>query len=152
MGSSSANFMSLFNDSQAARLVVTFKAIDDSLTQSLALLDPRGARNLFSLHWADATVEQYEQFRDGTERLRSAMREFLTYCQIPLPQPTISAVWNARTALMTGIVSLEDCGPKAMRGYGELPQESAEFLTAGLKSLAQTLKQMQARLAQPVSP
>ncbi len=141
--------MSLFNESQSARLVVTFKAIDDSLTQALALLDPAGARNLFSLHRADATAEQYARFRIETERLRTAMREFLTEVGIAIPPPTISAVWNARTALMTAIVSLEDCGPKAMRGYGELASEAAPVLTAGLKRLSQMLAQMQAQLSQP---
>jgi hypothetical protein len=141
--------MQLFNESQSARLMVTFKAIDDSLTQALALLDPAGARNLFSLHKADATAQQFAQFRVATKRLRTAMREFLTQVGIAIPPPTISAVWNARTALMTAIVSLEDCGPKAMRGYGELAPEAAPVLTAGLKRLSQMLAHMQAQLAQP---
>lgn len=138
--------MPLFNEGQKARLSVTFKAIDESLARALAQLDPAAAHSLFSTHKPDATAEQYRLFAAATVRIREAMREFLRQNDIPLPEPTISSLWAARAALLTGIVSLEECGPKGLRGYGELQPAAARALESGLPRLRELLAQLEAEL------
>jgi len=103
---------------------------------------------LFSTHQPDATPRQHRVFAEATVRIREALREFLVQNDIPLPEPTISSVWAARAALLTGVVSLEECGPKGMRGYGDLDPQAAKVLQTGLRRLSEMLAQLEAQLTE----
>jgi len=140
--------MSLFNECQRALVVTAFETIDESLDQALSLLDPQGRRSIFSPELADARPEQYRVFREELTQLRSAMREFMVQHGLHLPRPSISSVWSARTALMTAIVTLEECGSSAMCCYGDLSPEAAAALDSGISRLKETLARLQTRLAE----
>jgi hypothetical protein len=139
--------MTLFNENHKARIRVTFEAIDEMLSRSLAMLDPMGPRSPFSMHISDATADQFRQFGDGAARFRAAMQEFMQRHGIPLADPQMSSVWAARSALLTALVSLEELAPKSMRGYGALSAEAGKTLEAELKELIGALGRMQAHLA-----
>lgn len=139
--------MTLFNDNHKARIRVTFEAIDEMLTRALAMLDPAAPRSAFSMHISDATPEQFARFGDEAAEIRAAMQRFMKQYGIPLAEPTLSSVWAARSALLTAVVSLEELGPKSMRGYGSLTPEAAETLDREMRGLIAALGRMQHDLA-----
>lgn len=137
----------LFNENHKARIRVTFEAIDEMLSRALAMLDPAAPRSAFSMHISDATAEQYQRFGEEAARYRAAMQAFMVRHDIPLAKPTLSSVWAARSALLTAIVSLEELGPKSMRGYGSLSTEATQTLEVEIKGLIGSLSRMQSHLA-----
>jgi hypothetical protein len=139
--------MTLFNENHKARIRVTFEAIDEMLSRALVMLDPAGPRSPFSMHISDAAPEQFVSFAEDAARYRAAMQAFMQRHGIPLAEPTLSSVWAARSALLTAIVSLEELGPKSMRGYGSLSPEAAQTLETEMAELIAALGRMQSHLA-----
>jgi len=138
--------MTLFNENHKARIRVTFEAIDEMLSRALQMLDPAAGRSPFSMHVSDATPEQFARFGEKAARYRAMMQAFMQRHGIPQAEPTLSSVWAARSALLTAIVSLEELGPKSMRGYGSLSPEAAQTLESEIQALIAALGRMQAHL------
>lgn len=139
--------MTLFNENHKARIRVTFETIDEMLSRARTMLDPAAPRSPLSIHISDATPEQFARFGEDASQYRAAMQAFMQRHDIPLAEPTLSSVWAARSALLTAIVSLEELGPKSMRGYGSLSPEAAKTLESEVQSLIAVLQRMQRELA-----
>jgi hypothetical protein len=136
----------MFNENHKARIRVTFEAIDEMLSRALVMLNPAGSRSPFSMHITDATHEQFARFGEEAQKIRAAMQSFMQRYGIPLAEPSLSSVWAARSAILTAVVSLEELGPKSMRGYGALSPEAAQTLDAEMRDLIAALQRMQSHL------
>lgn len=140
----------LFNGNHESRLRTTFKYIDELLTQAAGRLDSSTAQSPFSDYHADATPVQHRVTLDHLVRLRSIMLRFLQAHDLPPPEPRTSAVWAARTALMSVETAVEELRPRHLRGYGDLSDEAARELDGLTTQLRDQLRRLEEFLAQGV--
>ena len=124
-------------ESQRNSLLVGFKYIDRLLAEAVAAMEPQDNGAVFTSIVPDATPQQRKAIAEETERLRRLMRLALDTCAIAVPPPEIDSVWNLHTALTTIEITLEEMGPRGLRGYGEVNPETEvgiEILLAQIRT------------------
>jgi len=140
--------MAQLNDNHKQHLLSAFRVIDQRLGEILGLLNPDRGCSPFSDYVPDATPLQHRVVADHVTRIRASMRRILTEQGVILPPPSISSVWAARTGLLSAEIDLEELRPRSMRGYGELPEGSAQQLDAMVMELRTLFETVGSFLAQ----
>jgi GTP-binding protein EngB required for normal cell division len=119
------------NDNHRNALLSGFKYIDRLLGDGLAgIASVADEDAVFSPLVPDATPLQRKVVVSQIARIRRSIRSALSACEIRIRAPTISAVWSLRSLLTAASVSLEELGPKYLKGYGPLDDESAGRILA----------------------
>ncbi len=136
------------NDAQRRHILAVCRRIDELLAETDDRLGPGAQAALFPAYVADASPIQQKRTGDYAQRLRSAMQAALDRLEIAGPRPSVSAVWSARTLLMTAQVAVADLEPRRLGGYGAVREEDARELRALVADLSNWLDQMEAYLAQ----
>jgi hypothetical protein len=136
------------NEAQRRHILVTFRGLDELLAETDERLGAEAGEMLFPSYVADAAPIQKKRTADYARRLRKTMSGFLERTGIPAQQANVSAIWSARTLLMSAQVAMADLEPQRLNGYGNLPDEDARELRALVAELASWLDQMEAYLAQ----
>jgi hypothetical protein len=134
------------NENHRNALLASFRYIDDLLNEALAGLGPRDDGSIFSPTVPDTTPVQRKVIADQAARLRRTLRAALEACAIPLPPPTIGALWNLRCTLISMDIALEDLGQNHLRGYGAIDETTAAGLAALQAQLRAILGELQAYL------
>ena len=136
-------------ESQRNSLLVGFKYIDRLLTEAVAAMDPQDSGAVFTPVVPDVTPHQRKAVAEETERLRRLVRKALDICAIAVPQPEIDAVWNLHTALTTIEITLEEMGPRGLRGYGEVGPETEAGIETMLAEIRAAVGEFKGRLLSP---
>ncbi|HEX4000992.1 MAG TPA: dynamin family protein [Pirellulales bacterium] len=138
----------MFNENHKSHIRTVFQSVDELLSKMLQYLDSTHPPSPFSEHVPDATPVQGRVIADYAVRVRNSMLRLLQTHAIPLAEKRISAVWAARAAIMAARVSVDEMGPRIVRGYGALTDEDARALEAMIAQLQDILNRMDAFLAQ----
>ncbi|MCK7495977.1 MAG: dynamin family protein [Comamonadaceae bacterium] len=136
-----------FTTRHTARLAATFARVDDLLTEAIHRVDLAALRSPFSKYVADVTPVQQQLIFDYAQRVRAAMRAIGERHNIPLPQPTASALLACRTALNDAVTAAEELGPSYMCAYGPLTGELEAELNRVVPQLLDMLDQMEGFIA-----
>ena len=136
------------NESQRRYVSATFAHVDELLEGVLRNLDAPPAPSPFSRHVSDATPVQRKVAGDYIARARELMRAALKRHSVAPTSPTVSGVWASRTLLNSAMIAIEELGPRYLRGYGELPEETSRDVDGTVASLLELLGQMELYLAQ----
>lgn len=136
------------NDAQRRHILAVCRRIDELLAETDNRLGPSTQAALFPNYAADASPIQQKRTADYARCLRSAMQAVLERLEVAVPRAGVSAVWSARTLLMTAQVTVTDLEPQRLAGYGAVPEEDARELRALVAELSNWLDQMEAYLAQ----
>ena len=137
------------SESQRNSLLVGFKYIDRLLTEAVAAMDPQDSGAVFTPVVSDVTPHQRKAVAEETERLRRLVRTALDTCAIAVPPPEIDAVWNLHTALTTIEITLEEMGPRGLRGYGEVGPETEAGIATLLEEIRAAVSEFKRRLQPP---
>ncbi len=142
------------NENQKRRLRVTLEQVDELLGEALRALEGGEGSSPFSKFLPGAPPSLVEQVRLSLDRLRARMALVLQGEEVPLPGPSIPALWFFRTALLSARASLEDLSPGKMKGYGPLPPGAEVRLRRHQAQLLEILVEMDRLLesAPPVPP
>jgi GTP-binding protein EngB required for normal cell division len=140
--------MARLNANHKARLTATFRHLDELLSQALRNLDEVEARSPFSEHILDTTPVQRKVAADYVGHVRATMLTILERLQMPRPQPHVSSIWAARTALVSAEIAVEELKPRYMRGYGELSPTASADLDRVVAELLELLRRTSSYLAQ----
>ncbi len=131
-------------DNHRNTLLAGFKYIDHLLADSLAGLTATGDDGaVFSPLVPDATPVQRKVITDLAARLRRALRAALEACAVPVPPPTVGALWSLRTHLIAIEIALEDSGPDHLRGYGRIDDATAAGVAALIAQIRAALVELQ---------
>ncbi len=94
----------------------------------------------------DLTARQRERLRSHMEQLRSELQRLTEEMEINIKRQSRQ---RAITALLSSnIVNLEESDSKSLRGYGRLPEETAQRLDTEISRLTTILEQMMKAMEQ----
>lgn len=105
-------------------LLSRFRHIEETLAESIRALEPTGGERLFRRVVPDATPAQLKVLTDHLAQVRFALRRFMEAQHMEDQSRPVSGLWSLRTALLFAQTSVTECGPKYMRGYGDLDSEA----------------------------
>ena len=110
------------------------------------MLDPAGSRSPFSMHITDATHEQFARFGEEAQKIPPRCSRSCNDMASRWPNPRSVRFGRCSSPILAAVVSLEELGPKSMRGYGVLSPEAAQTLDAEMRDLIAALQRMQSHL------
>lgn len=99
-------------------------------------------RSPFQKYIADITSAQQKIIADKIAFIRAVMCHVLESKDVTIDHLGISAVRSIRTAIHFADMTLEEMGPKYMRGYGELTEGATRELNEVTSHMQKLLKQM----------
>ena len=118
------------------------------LESAFAAMKPADGPSPFHRCVPDALPIQRKVIGDYISHLRGMMIRTLENRGIAIPKPRISSLWSFQSALMLARVSVQELAPKYMRGYGDLPDATAQELEALSRQILDVLDQMSIFLSQ----
>ena len=109
------------NDSQARRLTVSCRYVDQLLSDIESILNIAASKAAFPKYIPDVSPGQRRTIEDYITRIRAQLRRILDGQGIPVEPAYIPAARGVRAALGSIEIAVEELKPKYMRGYGEVP-------------------------------
>ena len=109
------------NDSQARRLSVSCRYVDQLLSDIEAILNASTSKAAFPKYVPDMSPAQRRTIEDYIARIRAQLARILEGQGIAQGEPRIPAARAVRAALGSIEIAVEELKPKYMRGYGEVP-------------------------------
>lgn len=135
------------NENHKRHLWVTFRHVDELLSDAARLLSGADAGSPFAKHAADATPVQRRVVEDYVRRVRTLMTSALDRMGIPVESPDIGAVKAALTSFLFADIAIEETEPGRMGGYGAISEEDARELNETTGELRAVIKQMSGYLS-----
>jgi GTP-binding protein EngB required for normal cell division len=118
------------NDNHRNTLLAGFKYIDRLLAEAVGGLTAAENGAIFSPVAPDATPVQRRIISDQASSLRRALKAALDACDIPVRPPSIGGLRNLRSALIFIDIAIEELGPKHLKGYGHIDDETTAQVEA----------------------
>lgn len=132
----------LFSESHKRHLLVTFRYVDELLTEAASQAGEAESDLLFPRYMADATAVQRRIIGDHLRRLRLVLRRFLEAQQLEGDAPNVSGLWAFRCSINFAQAALEDANPAKLAGYGALASGAAEEIERLLAEVNRILDQL----------
>ena len=123
-----------------------FEAIDNSLFELECALDPISLCSPFRNRIAGLTDAQRALVKGFCKRLRTRMCEILSQRDALIPFETVTVHRATRPFLLSIELSLEELGPKHMKGYGDLSDSSRCELEAIVSELEELVAEFEVEL------
>jgi len=109
------------NQSQARRLLVSCRYVDQLLSDIEAILNVSASKAAFPKYVADVSPAQRRTIEDYIARIRAQLGRILEGQGIAAGAPGIPAARAIRVTLGSIEIAVEELKPKYMRGYGDVP-------------------------------
>jgi len=138
--------MTDFNKNHRRALFHRLEAIDNSLFELECALDPISLQSPFRSRIAGLTEAQCEIVKSFSKRLRTRMCEILAQRDALIPPETVSVHRAIRPYLLAIELSLEELGPKHMKGYGGLSDSARRELEEIVTELQGLVAEFAAKL------
>ncbi len=123
------------NDNHQRHLLVTFRHIDNLLSEAEHVLATAGAASPFAEYTQDSTPVQRKVLHDYIQRVREAMSQAMSDLRLPRPAPVCGALGAARGALPFTHIAVAEIEPQRMRGYGALNNNDVKAINAVVAEL-----------------
>jgi GTP-binding protein EngB required for normal cell division len=120
-----ANSREALNESQARRLLVSCRYVDQLLSDIEAILNVAASKAAFPKYVADVSPAQRRTIEEYIARIRAQLGRILAGQGIAAGAPGIPAARAVRVALGSIEIAVEELKPKYMRGYGDVPSAVA---------------------------
>ncbi len=134
------------NDNHQRHLLVTFRHIDNLLSEAEHVLATAGSASPFAEYTQDSTPVQRKVLHDYIQRVREAMSQAMSDLRLPRPAPVCGALWAARGALTFTHIAVAEIEPQRMRGYGALSDDDAKAIQAVVAELNAAVERLIAYL------
>jgi GTP-binding protein EngB required for normal cell division len=135
------------NDNHARHLLVTFRYIENLLSEAEHLLATAGSSSPLAEHTQDSSPLQRKVIHDYIQRVHEAMRRAMTDLNLPKPKPVCGALWAAQNHINFASIAVAEIEPKRMRGYGALDESDIKAIDSVAAELNAAIEQLNAYLA-----
>lgn len=132
------------NDNHQRHLLVTFRHIDNLLSEAEHVLATAGSASPFAEYTQDSTPVQRKVVHDYIQRVREAMRRGMGDLNLPRPAPVCGALWSARGHITFARIAVAEMEPKRMRGYGALSEADSKAIDGVVAELNAALERLAA--------
>lgn len=136
------------NYNHQRHLVVTFRYIDNLLTEAGHILAAADSASPFAEYSQDASPVQRKVINDYIWRVRAAMGRAMTDLNLPRPAPHTGALWAVQTHVSFSQIAVAKMEPKRMLGYGALSEADIKAIDASVAELSATLARLMSYLAE----
>lgn len=137
----------LFNEAQQRRLLASARHADKLLGEIEQILRAAESKSPFPKYRPDVAPHQVLVLASQIARFRSHLSRALAAAGIEHDQPQFSALHAIRVTLAFVRIAVEEMAPEHLRGYGELPEEAADYLRGLSAELAGLLATIDRTLA-----
>jgi GTP-binding protein EngB required for normal cell division len=134
------------NDNHQRHLLVTFRHIDNLLSEAEHVLATAGSASPFAEYTQDSTPVQRKVIHDYIQRVREAMARAMADLNLPLPAPVCGALWATRNYVAFAGIAVAEMEPKRMRGYGTLSEPDSKAIDGIVAELNAALDRLTAYL------
>ncbi len=135
------------NDNHQRHLLVTFRHIDNLLSEAERVLVTAGSASPFAECTQDSTPVHRKVIHDYLQRVREAMAHAMADLSLPRPAPICGALWAARGHISFASIAVAEMEPQGMRGYGALSEADAKAIDGVVAELNAALERLAAYLA-----
>jgi len=134
------------NENHQRHLLVTFRHIDNLLSEAERILATAGSASPFAEFAQDSTPVQRKVIHDYIQRVREAMAHAMAELNLPRLNPVCGALWAARNHVTFAGIAVAEIEPKRMAGYGPLTEADCESLDRIVAELNAALDRLAAYL------
>jgi GTP-binding protein EngB required for normal cell division len=134
------------NDNHQRHLLVSFRQIDNLLSEAEHVLAAAGSASPFAQYAQDSTPVQRKVMHDYIQRVREAMARAMAELSLPRPAPVCGALWSARGHITFATIAVAEMEPKRMRGYGALSEADTKAIDSIVAELNAALDRLTAYL------
>jgi len=134
------------NDNHQRHLLVSFRQIDNLLSEAEHVVATAGSASPFAQYTQDSTPVQRKVIHDYIQRVREAMARAMADLSLPRPAPVCGALWGARGHLTFASIAVAEMDPKRMRGYGALSKADCQAIDRIVAELNAALERLAAYL------
>jgi len=134
------------NDNHQRHLLVSFRHIDNLLSEAEHILATAGSASPFAEYTQDSTPVQRKVIHDYIQRVRTALGQAMTDLALPRPAPVCGAWWAAQNHVTFAVIAVAEMEPKRMRGYGALSEADGKAIDCIVAELNAALERLSAYL------
>jgi len=135
------------NPHQALHLLSSCKYVDELLSEIESILSASESKSPFPKYRGSLSPVQAKVVRDYVARIRTQMLQVLKSQGIDPPEPQFEAARSIRVNLEFADIAFDECRPKAMLGYGELPASLVSELNGLVEEMKGVLRKLSTCLA-----
>ncbi len=132
------------NENHHRHLLVTFRHIDNLLSEAERVLATAGSASPFAEYTQDSTPVQRKVIHDYIQRVRTALDRAMADLQLPRPRPICGALWAARGHITFVDIAIAEMEPARLLGYGPLSEEDTRSIRNVMGELNAALQQLSA--------
>ncbi len=136
------------NSSQSLHLLTSCRYVDQLLSEIESILSAAASKSPFPKYRSDLSPVQIKVVQDYIARIRAQMVQVLRSQGINPPEPQFEARHAIRVNLEFADIAFDECRPKAMRGYGEVPIALVPELNGLVEEMKGVLHRLNTYLAQ----
>jgi GTP-binding protein EngB required for normal cell division len=136
------------NSAQRQHLLSSCEYADKLLSEIEAILAAAQAKSPFPKFQPDISAQQAKVVQDYVARMRAQMVRILESQGVPIPAPGLGSIHSIRVTLGFADIAFEECRPKRMAGYGEVPEAARTELSGVVDEMQGIIARVDAYLAQ----
>lgn len=136
------------NSSQKLHLLTSCQYADKLLSEVEATLAAANSKSPFPKYKLDLSPAQIKVVQDYVARMRAQMVRVLGSQGIKPPGPPFGSAHAIRVDLSFIDIAFDECRPKHMRGYGEVPESVVPELDGIVDEMQGILSKLQSYMAQ----
>jgi GTP-binding protein EngB required for normal cell division len=136
------------NPAQALHLQTSAQYADELFGKIESILFTSKSKSPFHKYKDTLTPAQIKVVEDYLAQIRAQLVRVLAAQGIPLPKPEIESVHAIRTTLAFAMIAFQDCTPRRMKGYGDLPESKVRELNGLVNEMIGALDKLDGYLAQ----
>ncbi len=118
----------MMNENHQRILLVTFRHVDQLLSEAERIMALDGSQSPFQEYWPDSTPTQRAELHEQILKAREAMQRILDDLKIPKNRPVSGTLWAAYNHLAFASLALIEIQARHMKGYGDLSDEEQKIL------------------------
>ena len=136
------------NASQRRHLLSSCQYADKLLSEIEAVLASAQSKSAFPKFVPDVSPAQAKVVRDYIARLRAQVVRVLESQGVAIPAPILGSLHSIRVTLGFADIAFDECRPKRMAGYGEVPQGARTELSGLVDEMQAVIARLDSYLAQ----
>lgn len=136
------------NSSQKLHLLTSAQYADKLLSEIEAVLSAASSKSPFPRFKGDIAPAQAKVVQDYLARFRAQIVRMLASQGVKPPLPDVGSIHSIRVTLAFVRIAFEECAPKRMRGYGEIPESKIQELNGVVGEMTAAAEKLNEYLAQ----
>lgn len=136
------------NDNHQRHLVVSFRYIDNLLTEAGHILAAADSASPFAEYMQDTSPVQRKVIGDYIWRVREVMSRAMTDLNLPRLAPHTGTLWAVQSHITFAQIAVAEMEPKRMLGYGALSDADVKAIDASVAELSAALARLMSYLAE----